>query len=335
MRLIFSLMLAIVFLSCNNEKSPDVSGLRINLSTKRFEQGLFALDTNNLAPGLDKLVSSFPSFGENFLSLILNADPRWPADSTMNYIRGFISAYRNVYDSSQKVFADFKPYEKEINKGLQYLQYYFPAYKAPHRIITYIGPLDGYGDILTEDALVVGLHHHLGREFSMYAQPLVQEVYAGYISRRFEPATISVNCMKNIVLDMFPEKNEDASLINQMVEKGKRLYILSRLLPEKDEHLLIGYTKEQLEACYKNEARIWNLFTQNELLQVIDNNVIKNYIGEGPKTQELGEDSPGNIGSYLGWQIVKKYMQKNPDINPGQLMKTSAETIYTEAKYKP
>lgn len=90
----------------------------------------------------------------------------------------------------------------------------------------------------------------------------------------------------------------------------------------------IGYTKEQLAACYKNEARIWNLFTQNELLQTIDNNVIKNYIGEGPKTQELG-DSPGNIGSFLlGWQIVKKYMSKNKDLKLNQLINTPAETIF-------
>ncbi|MBP9097949.1 MAG: hypothetical protein KBF74_03970 [Ferruginibacter sp.] len=335
MRLIISLMLAVVFFSCNNEKEPDVSNIKIELKTSRFEQDLFSLDTNNLAPQLDQLISKYPSFGENFLSLVLNVDPRWPADTAIIYVKGFISAYRNLYDTSTKVFSSFKPYENEIKKGLQFMNHYFPAYKTPKKIITYIGPLDGFGDILTEDALVVGLHHHLGKDFSMYKQSIVQEVYAGYISRRFEPAYIAINAMKNMVLDMYPEKNEDASLVNQMVEKGKRLYVLNRLLPAKDEYMLIGYTKEQLAACYKNEARIWNLFTQNELLQTIDNNVIKNYIGEGPKTQELGEDSPGNIGSFLGWQIVKKYMSKNKDLKLNQLINTPAETIFSTAKYKP
>ena len=335
MRLIISLMLAVVFFSCNNEKEPDVSNIKIELKTSRFEQDLFSLDTNNLAPQLDQLISKYPSFGENFLSLVLNVDPRWPADTAIIYVKGFISAYRNLYDTSTKVFSSFKPYENEIKKGLQFMNHYFPAYKTPKKIITYIGPLDGFGDILTEDALVVGLHHHLGKDFSMYKQSIVQEVYAGYISRRFEPAYIAINAMKNMVLDMYPEKNEDASLVNQMVEKGKRLYVLNKLLPAKDEYMLIGYTKEQLVACYKNEARIWNLFTQNELLQTIDNNVIKNYIGEGPKTQELGEDSPGNIGSFLGWQIVKKYMSKNKDLKLNQLINTPAETIFSTAKYKP
>lgn len=335
MRLIISLLLVSLFSSCGQNNGPDVSDIKIDIVTNRFEKSLFTLDTNNLAPQLDKLIAGYPSFGENFISTILNTDPRWPADSANMYVKGFITAYRNVYDSAEKVFSDFTPYEKDIKRGLQYLKYYFPAYKTPHQIITYIGPMDGYGDILSEDALIIGLHHHLGKNFSMYTLPFVQEVYAGYISNRFEPDYISINCMKNIVMDMYSEKNEDMSLVIQMVEKGKKLYLLGKLLPAVPENKLIGYTEEQMKACYKNEARIWELFVQNDLLQTIDNNIIKNYIGEGPKTQELGDDSPGNIGSFAGWQIIKKFMDRNPKTKLPELMKIPAETIFEKAKYKP
>ena len=70
-------------------------------------------------------------------------------------------------------------------------------------------------------------------------------------------------------------------------------------------------------------------------LQTIDNNLIKNYIGESPKTQELGESAPGNIGSFAGWQIVKKYMDKYPDTPIKDLMAMDAEKLYNDAKYKP
>ena len=335
MRLVISLLLGSLLFSCGQKKEPDVSDIKIQLSTHRFEKELFALDTNNLAPQLDQLIARYPSFGENFLYKILGVDPTVSADSTTVYIRGFITAYRNVYDSVEKVFTDFSPYEKDIKNGLQFLHYYFPAYKAPKKIITFIGPLDGYGSGVSEDAFLVGLHAHLGQNFSMYSLPWVQEVYAGYISDRFEPGYIVINSMKNIVLDMYPEKNEDFSLVIQMVEKGKKLYMLSKLLPTIPENKLIGYTEKQLKDCYKGEARIWDLFVQNNLLQTIDNNVIKNYVGEGPKTQELGEDAPGNIGSFAGWQIVKKFMEKNPDTKLPDLMNTPAETIFQQAKYKP
>ena len=134
---------------------------------------------------------------------------------------------------------------------------------------------------------------------------------------------------------MYPEKKEDASMVVQMVEKGKRLYLLSRLLPYTEEFKLIGYSEKQLKDCYAHEAGIWDLFVQNNFLQTIDNNIIKNYIGEGPKTQELGEASPGNIGSFAGWQIVKKFMEKTPECSLPALMTTDAETIFQKAKYKP
>ena len=337
MRIVFVFLFAsVVFLSCDNgDKIPDVSNIRIEIKTMRFEQGFFSLDTTNFTANLDKLLVTYPSFGENFLATVLNADPHWSADSVADYAQGFITAYKPVYDTAQIVFKDFDPYEKEIKQGLQFVKYYFPDYKIPGKIITYIGPLDGYGDILSDDAIIVGLHHHLGKKYSLYNSQIVQETYPEYISRRFEPDYIAVNCMKNFVLDIYPEKMDDKPLVQQMVEKGKRLFVLSKLLPHTEEYKLIGYTKEQLKAVYEHEAAVWDLFVQNNFLQTIDNNIIKNYIGEGPKTQELGEASPGNIGSFAGWQIVKKYMQKNEKLSLQELMLTDAEIIFQSAKYKP
>lgn len=336
MKYIFSILASMLLFSCNNaDKTPDVSNIKIELKTMRFEKDLFTLDTTNYTTHLDKLLSAYPSFGENFLATILNTDPKWSADSAAEYVHGFTTAYRQLYDTSQIIFRDFTAYEKDIKRGLQFVKYYFPNFKVPAKIITYIGPIDGYGDILSDDAIIIGLQHHLGKNYSLYKSQIVQETYPQYISNRFEPNYIAVNCMKNIVNDLYPEKPDDKPLVQQMVEKGKRLFILSKLLPKTEEYKLIGYTREQLKAVYEHEPAVWNLFVQNNFLQTIDINIIKNYIGEGPKTQELGEASPGNIGSFAGWQIVKKYMQKNTKLSLAELMTTDAEAIFQQAKYKP
>lgn len=333
---LMALLFAVVLTGCKNKNNaPDVSNVKVELTTQRFEQDFFAIDTTQLIPQLDKVISRYPSFGENFLTTILNTDPNWPADSAASYIKSFMSAYRNVFDSSRKLFSDFTPYEKQIKKSVQYLQYYFPEYPAPKKIITYIGPLDGYGDILDTDAFIVGLHQHMGNNFSMYKTEMVRTTYPDYISNRFTPDYIPINCMKNIVLDMYPEKIEDKTLVIQMVEKGKRLFLLQKLVPFAKDFQLIGYTEKQLDESLQREAVIWDLFVQNNFLQSIDNNVIKNYIGESPKTSELGEASPGNIGSFSGWQIVKKYMSLFPETTLEQLMTTDPETIFQKAKYKP
>ena len=322
--------------SCNNqEKIPDVSGIKINLSTERFEKKLFDTTSRNLFGYIRKLQGNDASFTTDYLIKILNVDPLWPIDSTASYVNGFIQAYRPVFDSAEKVFSDFTPYEKDVKKGLQFVKYYFPDYKLPEKLITYIGPADGFGDILSEDALIVGLQHHLGKNFSLYKSEMVQQTYPEYITTRFEPDYIAVNCMNNIVNDLYPEKVEDKPLVNQMIEKGKRLYLLSKFLPGMEEYKIIGFTDKQLTDAYSHEEVIWDMFIKNSYLQVTDKNIIKNYIGEGPKTPELGEGAPGNIGAFAGLQIVKKYMQKNPATSLQQLMNLDAELIFQGAKYKP
>ena len=49
---------------------------------------------------------------------------------------------------------------------------------------------------------------------------------------------------------------------------------------------------------------------------------------------ESDNDSPGRIGVWIGWQIIKSYM-KNNDVTLQKLMDTSPEIIYNKSKYKP
>jgi len=331
-----ALLLSMVFFSCNEqEKIPDVSGIPVSLKTTRFEQNLFDTTSNNLLDYLFQLQKKEPGFTETYLSAILNVSPNWPKDSAASYVNSFLKAYRPIFDSSEKIFHNFNPFEKEIIKGLQFVKYYFPSYPIPSKLITYIGPADGYGDILTDEALIVGLQFHLGKDFSLYKTSLVQNTYPAYLSNRFEPSYIVINCINNIVNDLYPERDNDKSLVIQMIEKGKRLYLLSKFLPKTEDYKLIGYTEKQLEDAREHEAVIWNLFVKNEYLQITDKNIIKNYIGEGPKTQELGEGAPGNIGAFSGWQIVKKFAKKNESLTLQQLMNTDPEIILQQAKYKP
>ena len=106
-------------------------------------------------------------------------------------------------------------------------------------------------------------------------------------------------------------------------------------MPETPDTLKIGYTMQQLEGCRKNEGLIWNYFVKNGLIFNNDPSLIKNYIGDSPNTPEFGEGAPGNIGLFTGWEIVKKYMEKNNNLPPDQLMITDAKKIFEESKYRP
>jgi hypothetical protein len=266
-----------------------------------------------------------------------------PGNSQAAAVRLFVHDYMPMKDSSDLIYKNFDKETAEIKRSLQFVKYYFPGYKLPQSVITFIGPVNAnfetsfgtQGDILTLEGLGIGLQLHLGKNFSFYNSEQGREQYPEYLSNNFDEDHITVNCMRNIVDDMFPDKTNGKALIEQMIDKGRRVYLLTRFLPNTPEYICIGYTEKQLKDSYANEAVIWDFFLNNDLLHNTEQGIIKNYIGESPKTQELGEDSPGNIGTFSGLQVVKKYLEKFPETTLEKLMKTEPVEIYNQAKYKP
>lgn len=325
----------IFFLSCGSKRKnlPDVSHIKVPFEIKRFDKDLFALDTANLDAALTKLQERYPSFLNDYLYNILALPPQ--EDSTLVMLKRFLHEYRPVYDSVQLRFENLKSLEKELVRALQYTRYYFPSYKQPDALTTFVGPIEGYANVLTHSGFAVGLQLYLGKNFSAYQLDYFREIYPLYQSKRFEAAYIPVNCMRNVIDDLYPFQSGNRPLAEQMVELGKRIYLLDLLLPETPDNLKLGYTEDQLKGCYKHEALIWNTLLQNELLYATDPILIRDYVNDGPKTPVLGEDSPGFIGQFTGWQIVKKWAEKQKDLTPQHLMETPARQIFDEAKYKP
>lgn len=339
--LLISLLLTGLW-SCG-DNAPDVSDIKADLQVMRFERDFFAIDTNNVMGSLQKLGQRYPTFLNDFMVNILGVPVMGPTDTAaITAVKRFLSDYKPIKDTADKVFASFDNTAAEVRKGLQYVKHYFPEYQAPTRLITFIGPLDayyesslgGYSDVITKEGLAAGLQLHLGKNYPVYRSETGQRLFPAYISRRFEPEYIPVNCMKNIVDDLFPDKSAGRPLIEQMIEKGKRLYVVDKLLPKTADTLKIGYSKRQLDGCYENEGNIWTFFLRNNLLYNIDPALNKSYIQDGPKTEELGDGSPGYIGLFVGWQIVKKYMSGN-DLTLRQLMEMNNKKIFEESKYKP
>lgn len=318
--------------ACNsNEEAPDVSRIKIQLTEQHFEQDFFALDTLQLEASLASLEKKYPGFNSVFLTNILALMPGSESADLINFIR----AYRPLYNQSSSIFKAQEKEAKKIKKGLQYVKYYFPTYPLPQKLISFIGPINSFGSILTEDAIAIGLQLFLGKDHPLYNSEEGQALFPAFISRKFEPEYIPVSAMNNIVLDMYPTSFIGKPLIAQMVELGKKMYIVDHLLPDLSDTLITGYSEKQLTACEKNEKNIWSFFIQNDLLYKSDPQLVREYVTDGPFTQAFGKESPGNIGLFLGWQIVKKWMKKNNQVSMDALMKKDALQLFEESRYKP
>jgi hypothetical protein len=336
MKIFYVFLLTLLLFSCVNKKGiPDVSGIRVELKTERFERDFFSIDSNDIASGLKKVQQAYPAFYFDFMNEVLGVSGADTSQSTLEITRIFLRDYLFLFDSLQIKFKNIDWLKKDLEIWLKYVKYYFPAYTAD-KLITFIGPFDAPGTALIENGFAIGLQQYAGKDFTLYQNSRFQEMFPLYISRRFDPKYIAVNCIKLVVTDLFPDKSMGRPLVEQMIEKGKQWWLLDKFLPHSADSLKTGYTQQQLNWCRENEGLIWSVFIRNESLNSIDPVTIQTYIGEGPFTQGFSqENSPGNLGQWVGWQIVKKFAAKNPGLHPGEIMQTDARQILDEARYKP
>lgn len=332
---VFLLLLFLFFACKNNKNIPDVSAIKMNIPVERFEQSFFAMDTNDIAGGLRKVQQRHPDFYFDFMREILGVNGTDTNAATLLVTREFLRGYIPIYDSLEEKYKNVAWLKEELENAFRFVKYYFPEYKTG-KAITFIGPFDAPGTAVTKTGLAIGLHQYAGKNFSVYQSAIGQQIYPTYISRRFEPEYITANCMKAVVDELFPEKSAGKGLIDQMIEKGKQWWLLDKFLPLAPDSIKTGYTQNQLDFCARNEGLVWQSIITNERdLYTIEPTTIQTYIGESPYTHTMGENSPGNIGQWVGWQIVKKYAEKNPGMKPGEIMRSEPKKILEEARYKP
>ena len=340
---ILVLLLAGSFMACKN-KQPDISAYKAHVVIERFDKDFFALDTLQLDQSLDKLLKKYPAFLPDYLVKVLGINP---ADSLAKpAIRAFIRTYKPVNVEAGTMADKALPnVATDISQALRYMQYYFPAFKpdSPFAVTTFIGPMDAfeafstgdYGDVRTRNGVGIALQLHLGGNAPLYDMGKQEGLFYDYQTRRFTPEMMVVNSVKNLLDDAFPYTAAGKPLIEEMIEKGKRINALDYLLPTLADTLKIGYTGRQLKGCEANEAVIWDYFVKNDLLYSKDGTINQVYLKDGPKTPELGDQSPGYLGLFVGRQIVRAFAKKHSKVSLQDIMKMDALTLFNQAGYKP
>lgn len=345
MRLSLLFILMILLASCSNRDGrPDVSDISVNMEMERFENDFFKIDTGNLVASLGELNRKYPRFYPLFINGILLLDQEHQVTKEGNVqltpagnaiIMDFLRGYSPIYDSLNEQYNNLNWLKKDIEESFRYVTYYYPKYPVPD-LISFIGTFDAPGAILTPKYLGIGLHQFAGRNFSAYHHPEIAQIYPAYISRRFDKEYIPASCMKAVVDDIYPDTTQSGKLLELIIEKGKQWYLLSKFLPDAHDSLVTGFTAAQTKWVNSNEGNIWGSILQNTPdLYTQDLERIQNYLGEGPRTADMPEQSPGNIGQWVGWRIVEKFAETNPDLSVPQVMATPANKLFQEARYKP
>jgi uncharacterized protein YjaZ len=122
-----------------------------------------------------------------------------------------------------------------------------------------------------------------------------------------------------------------------MIYYGKQLYLKDILLPDYSDAEKIGYTPAQDQWCKENESYIWRYFIDENLLYDSDSRLPNRFINIAPFSKfylEIDNDSPGRVGQWIGWQIVRSFM-KNNEVSLNDMLKLDSKELFEKSKYKP
>ena len=82
---------------------------------------------------------------------------------------------------------------------------------------------------------------------------------------------------------------------------------------------------------------MWKYLNDKDILYKSDYMDQKRYLDEGPTTPGMPPEAPGNVGSWIGLQIVRKFMKETAgSVSLHELVtKYDAKTILQKARYRP
>ncbi|WP_338409768.1 gliding motility lipoprotein GldB [uncultured Flavobacterium sp.] len=318
MKKYFFLIICFFILSSCKKKAVsnvDVSDISVSFNIERFDQKFFELKPQNLS----KLKTEFP-----FLFPDIYADSVW-----INKLNDPIS--RELYNEVQKEYASLGSLEFDIKKLLQHIKYYYPETKTP-RIITVITEVDEDANVIyTADFLFLSLDCYLGQKHPFYAN------FDAYKKNKFNKSQILPDIIGSFSYGKIAAP-KNKNLLSFMIYKGKELYMKDLLIPDVADFDKIAYTQSQLQWCQENEDQMWRYFIENKLLYDSNPKNEQRFMNDAPFSKfylEIDAESPGRIGAWLGWQMVRSYAANHPNKTLQDILALDAKKLFEESKYKP
>ena len=314
---LFSIILIVLSCKKNSELENNIAKINADISVERFDR-LFADAT---LQDLSNLKKEYPfMFPEKY------PDSFWIAkkDDTLQV---------QLFNEVDKAFHAFNDVEIEMESLFNHLKYYFPEFNLP-RVITVTNGVDYRNRVVVTDTIdVIALDNYLGENHEFYVYGNIPK----YVRANLKKEQLVVD-IASAYAKKYTYQSQKRTLLDEMIYSGKLLYFKDVIIPFKTEAERIGYTQEQLDWAIANESYIWRYFVERELLFSTDSKLPGRFINPAPFTkfylEEIDADSPGRLGQYIGWQIVRAYMQQN-DVSLKEMLIKPTQEIFNKTKFKP
>jgi gliding motility-associated lipoprotein GldB len=316
MKKVFIVLLLIGLVSCKKESKieREIEKIPVVFKVERFDKIFYESQPSDLK----QIQSQYPFFFPEG-----NEDTVWTNKLSNPLLR-------ELYNEVQFRYGNLTSLEEDLTSFFGHVQYYFPKYKTP-RVITLISEVDLDAKAIYADSIaLIALDCYLGNEHRFYADfPKFKRI--NFDENQILPDLVTSFSYGKIAPPM------DKNLLSIMIYHGKELYLKDKLIPNFTDAAKIAYTEEQMAWCKENEEQMWRYFIENNLLYEANVKNEHRFINDAPFSKfylEIDNESPGRVGQWLGWQIVRSYMENN-DASLTDMLAMDAKTLFERSKYKP
>lgn len=311
------ILLAFLVLSCDKKSKVEkaVEEIPMEMKVVRFDKAFFEAKPENLP----QLKTQYPFF----------FDPATPDTYWLEKMQN--KDWRELYAEVQKKYSTFDAQKEAIEELFKHIKYYFPQVKTP-QIYTVISEMDQNSKaIYANDKLLIALELYLGKDHKFYGE------FPVYLRQNFDERQMLPDVVHSFAEGIIVPPS-DNSFLAQMVYHGKALYLKDILIPDYTDGERIGYSDEQIKWSQENESYIWRKFIDDKVLFSSDSKLASRYLNVAPFSKfylEIDNESPGRIGQWIGWQIVRSFMENNPEVKIQDMLKMDGKELFEKSKYKP
>jgi len=332
LKIIFLITVLITVVSCNksNRFKIDTNQNRFEVKIHQFDKELLTLDTSKIKEGVKSLYVRYPSFMPAFVSEVLDTTATDTATAS-NLIYKYLTdtTFTLVNKKALELFSNVSDIEKQITDAFTYIHYYFPEVKLPE-VYFYVSGFNR-SIMMSNKFIGIGTDFYLGSEFPKY-----NGLTYKYLTDNMKRECLATDLVSATLFRMFRLNSSENRLLDNMLFRGKVLYLMSVFMPEEKPERIIGYSAEQLKWSKTNEKQIWSTIIEQKHLFSTDLMLIRKYVNDGPFTAPISQESPGRLGTWVGLQIVESYMQKNKNVTLRDLMnENNYQKILENSEYKP
>ncbi len=316
-----------IFISCKSQaNNPYSSADPIHIN--RFDKALFKLIETKDSTIERQLLAEYPTMMEVIGKGILNmqsTDMPGFGERLMQYYSE--PTLKELYQNALTAYDSVGDIEQQLGSGFAYLKDNLPSLPVP----TVYMHVSGFGQniLVAENLLSISIDKYLGKDY-----PLYENFFYEYQREKMQRSHIVPDYLTGWLMSEYIFPGKENVLLDRMIYEGKLKYIVSAAVPEMEPYELMGYTQEQYEWCKKNEGDIWKMIIENKHLYTPDHLTTNKYFEE-MQNVGLTADAPGNIGTWIGWQIINKFMKETNATPEALMQQTNAQEILTASKYKP